>query len=61
MDVREALCPDEELIFIFSDANKPMPNAKKRKDGTRHTHGEWATKNEFRFYCCKEGLPKCIT
>lgn len=60
IDVREVLGDKEELVFIFSDANKPMPNAKKRKDGTKHTHGEWADKNNFRYYCNKKGLPKVI-
>lgn len=58
--VRECLAPDAELIFIFQDASKPMPFAKKRKDGTKYSHGEWAEKNNFRYYCAKQGLPKEI-
>jgi hypothetical protein len=58
--VRECLPEDSELIFIFQDAAKPMPFTKKRKDGTKFTHGEWAERNAFRFYCCKEGLPDVI-
>jgi hypothetical protein len=58
--VRECLPTDHELIFIFQDSNKPMPFAKKRKDGTKFTHKEWAERNEFRYYCCKEGLPDVI-
>ena len=27
-----------------------MPGAKIRKDGTKRTHGEWATANGFRWY-----------
>tara|TARA_B100001750_G_scaffold248389_1_gene279033 strand:+ start:5696 stop:5857 length:162 start_codon:yes stop_codon:yes gene_type:complete len=27
-----------------------MPGAKRRKDGTKRSHGEWATKNEFIWY-----------
>ena len=27
-----------------------MPNSKMRKDGTKRTHGEWATSNGFRWY-----------
>jgi len=56
--VREALKENQELIFLFQDANKPMPFAKKRRDGTKQTHGEWAEKNGFRFFCLKKGLPK---
>ena len=59
--VREALPPSHELIFIFEDSKKPMPFAKKRKDGTKYTHGDWAEKNNFRYYCKKKGLPKVIT
>ena len=58
--VREALPSGEELIFIFEDSNKAMPFAKKRKDGTKYTHGDWADKNNFRYYCNKKGLPKEI-
>lgn len=49
---------EKELIFLFQDADKPMPFAGKRKDGTKQTHGEWAGKNNFRYYCLKKGLPK---
>jgi len=58
--VRETLSSDEELIFIFQDAAKAMPFAKKRKDGTKYSHAEWAIKNNFRYYCAKKGLPKDI-
>lgn len=60
IDIRDALPPDRKLVFIFSDSNKPMPNAKKRKCGTKFTHGEWADKNSFVYYCEKRGLPKEI-
>lgn len=49
---------EKELVFLFQDADKPMPFAQKRKDGTKQTHGEWARKNNFRYYCLKKGLPK---
>ena len=42
--------PDVELVFIFEKPLTPMPFAKRRKDGTKLTHGEWATKNNFRHY-----------
>lgn len=51
----------KELIFVFQDANKPMPNAKKRKDGTKQTMGEWATNNNIRYACLKrEGVPRWL-
>jgi|TARA_R100000149_G_scaffold66323_2_gene44508 hypothetical protein len=54
----EGQAKQKELIFLFQDADKPMPNAQRRKDGTKQSHGEWAEKNGFRFYCLKKGLPK---
>lgn len=59
--IRETFEDNEELIFIFEDASKPMPFAKKRKKcGTKYSHGEWAEKNNFRYYCYKQGLPEEI-
>jgi len=49
---------EKALIFLFQDADKPMPGAQRRKDGTKQTHGEWAGKNGFVYYCLKKGLPK---
>jgi hypothetical protein len=40
----------EELIFLFYNPETPMPNAKKRKDGTKRTHREWAEKNNFKWF-----------
>lgn len=49
--VREALDgTGRELVFVFQKPETPMPYAKKRKDGTKQTHGEWASKNGFRWY-----------
>jgi hypothetical protein len=42
--------PDKELVFVFEKPETPMPFSKKRKDGTKISHGEWATKNGFRWY-----------
>lgn len=51
--------PEYELIFIFSDPDKPMPGAKPRADGTKLSHGGWAKKNGFRFY--REGnIPRSL-
>lgn len=46
--VRKSLPPQSELVFIWEKANTAFPFAKKRKDGTKATHMEWATKNDFR-------------
>lgn len=51
-------CNEREIVFIFQDADKPMPFAGKRKDGTKQTHGEWAEKNGFKYACVKRGLSK---
>jgi|APSaa5957512535_1039671.scaffolds.fasta_scaffold02409_2 hypothetical protein len=48
--VRDYLPEGEELVFLFYNYKTPMPQAKKRKDGTKFTHGEWATKNKFRWF-----------
>jgi len=54
--VRSCLPNNAELVFIFSDSTKAMPFAKKRKDGTKHTMGEWADKNDFKYWCMKTGV-----
>ena len=41
---------DTELVFLFANPNAPMPQAKRRKDGTKRSHGEWATANNFRWF-----------
>lgn len=46
--VREVLKEKEELVFVWEKPNTPFPFSKKRKDGTRATHQEWAEKNGFR-------------
>ena len=58
--IRSCLPDNEELIFLFYNAATPMAGAQKRKDGTKQSHGEWATLNNFRWYCNKEGLPDVI-
>ena len=50
VDVKAGLKKNEELVFIFSDPRKPMPNAKARKDGTKRTHGDWADHHQFKHY-----------
>jgi len=55
--IREALDKDTELVFLFQKPLSPMPQAKKRKDGTKRTHAEWAETNNFKWYS-EETLPK---
>jgi len=55
--IRKALPDKTELVFLFQKPYAPMPQAKKRKDGTKRTHAEWAEKNNFRWYS-EETLPK---
>jgi len=54
--IRSALPKDYELVFLFQKPYAPMPQAKKRKDGTKRTHAEWADKNNFTWYS-EETLP----
>ena len=48
--IAKALPADIELVFLFANPNAPMPAAKVRKDGTRRSHGEWASANNFRWF-----------
>ena len=55
--IRKSLNKDQELIFIFSQPQAAMPAAKKRKDGTKRSHAEWAEANDFTWYS-EYNLPK---
>ena len=46
-----------ELVFLFYNPNLAFPHAKKRKDGTKMTHKEWAEKQGFRWFS-EETLPR---
>jgi hypothetical protein len=48
--VKKVLPPNVELVFLFADPSAPMPQAKMRKDGTKRSHGEWASANGFVWY-----------
>ena len=48
--IKKKLPENTELVFLFANPSAPMPNSKIRKDGTKRTHGEWATANKFRWY-----------
>lgn len=39
-----------EFVFLFYNPKTAMPHAKKRKDGTKQTHGEWADRNGFQWF-----------
>ena len=55
--IRKSLPKHVELVFLFQKPYSPMPQTKKRKDGTKRTHAEWAEKNNFKWYS-EETLPK---
>ena len=55
--VRSSLKKSEILVFIFQNPNTPFPHARKRKDGTKKTHGEWAELNGFTHYTL-DTIPK---
>ena len=48
--VKKRLPPDTELVFLFANPSAPMPGAKRRKDGTKRSHAEWAESHSFRWY-----------
>lgn len=50
IDVRSSLDDGDSLVFIFQNPDTPMPHSKKRSDGSKMTHGEWATKHGFEYY-----------
>ena len=54
--IKKALPKDVELVFLFANPSAPMPQAKRRKDGTKRSHGEWATANGFAWYS-RESIP----
>ena len=43
--IKKYLSEDTELVFLFAEPTAPMPQAKRRKDGTKRTHSEWAEAN----------------
>lgn len=51
-EARKYLCirdtyKDIVLLFVFANPDKAMVGARKRKDGTKQTIGEWADKHGF--------------
>ena len=55
--IAKALPDDIELVFLFADPNAPMPQAKRRKDGTRRNHSEWASSKGFRWFS-EDSIPE---
>ena len=54
--VKKTLPDNVELVFLFAKPSAPMPGAKRRKDGTKRSHAEWAEANGFRWFS-EETLP----
>lgn len=54
--VKKALPKNTELAFLFANPSAPMPQAKRRKDGTKRSHAEWAESNGFRWFS-EDSLP----
>ena len=48
--IKKVLPENTELVFLFADPSAPMPQAKRRRDGTKRSHGEWASANDFRWF-----------
>lgn len=53
--IREVLDAEkQELCFIWQKKNTAFPFSRKRKDGTRATQEEWASKHGFRHWTQEE-------
>jgi hypothetical protein len=48
--ISKVLPDDIELVFLFANPSAPMPQATRRKDGTKRSHGEWASSKGFRWF-----------
>ena len=55
--IKKYLPEDTELVFLFAEPTAAMPQAKRRKDGTKRTHSEWAESKGFRWYSSRS-IPK---
>ena len=55
--IAKALPEDTELVFLFADPKAPMPQAKRRKDGTKRSHCEWASSKGFQWYS-EDSIPE---
>ncbi len=52
---KESGCEDIELFYIFENHKTAFPHAKRRKNGTKMTNGEYASKHGYRWLCKKRG------
>ena len=57
--VQKSLGEGEYLVFVFEKPDKPIHFQKKRKDGTKMTHSEWAEKNGFMWFT-EESVAKLL-
>jgi hypothetical protein len=57
VSIKKHLKENERLVFLFANPHLPLPGAKKRKDGTKRTHMEWANSNEIEWYTA-ESFPR---
>ena len=48
--VDKVLPADTELVFLFASPSAPMPRARRRKDGSKLSHSEWADKNKIKWF-----------
>ena len=55
--IKKYLPENTELVFLFAEPTAPLPQAKRRKDGTKRSHSEWATANGFRWFST-HSIPK---
>ncbi len=53
VDVKKALKPEEELVFVFQNPDNRMPDAKRRKDGSFYCMSDWAERHDFKWYTPK--------
>lgn len=49
---------DVELVFIFANPSAPMPGSKRRRDGTKRSHAEWADSHNFRWFSAESFPPE---
>jgi len=49
--------PHLTLVFILMYPDKPMPGAKRRRDGTKYTMSDWCDHHEFLWFT-EHTLPK---
>ena len=55
--IKKHLPINTELVFLFAEPTAPMPQAKRRKDGTKRTHSEWAQSRGFKWFSA-HSIPK---